>query len=387
MAIPIKYNLRNLFVRKVSTMMTLFSIALVVAVFLALMSLATGMSRTFTASGDPRNVIVLRKSAVSETNSAVTKAEYQVVRYLAGIDNGSSGAPLVSPELIILLNIPRRGQAGSTNVMVRGVGPEAFELRPRLRLVAGRLFRPGLREMIVSRNIGGRFRDTDVGSRIKFGKGMWTVVGHFDAAGSANDSEMWCDVNELVNEFDRQGYSAILARSADPQAHAGLVAQINADRRLQLDAANERAFYDRQTAAAAGLKLLATIMTVFMGVGACFAAMNTMYAAVSNRTREIGTLRALGFPRSSVLLSFLIEAGLLALIGGGVGCLLALPVNGITTGTSNFNTFAEITFNFRITGGLMVAALVLSGFLGVLGGFFPARTAARQPIIESLRAQ
>ncbi|PYV13006.1 MAG: ABC transporter permease [Acidobacteria bacterium] len=367
MAIPIKYNIRNLFVRKVSTTMTLFSIALVVAVFLALMSLAAGMSATFTSSGDPSNVIVLRKSAVSETNSAVTKAEYQVVRYLAGIDNGSSGTPLVSPELIILLNIPRRGQAGSTNVMVRGVGPEAFELRPRLRLVAGRLFRPGLREMIVSRNIGGRFRDTDVGSRIKFGKGMWTVVGHFDAA--------------------RQGYSAILARSADPQAQAGLVAAINADRRLQLEAVNERAFYDRQTAAAAGLKLLATIMTVFMGVGACFAAMNTMYAAVSNRTREIGTLRALGFPQSSVLLSFLIEAGLLALIGGGVGCLLALPVNGITTGTSNFNTFAEITFNFRITGGLMVAALVLSGFLGVLGGFFPARTAARQPIIESLRAQ
>jgi putative ABC transport system permease protein len=386
MAIPIKYNIRNLFVRKVSTTMTLFSIALVVAVFLALMSLAAGMSRTFTASGDARNVIILRKSATSETSSAVTKAEYQVVRYVRGVDPGSTGKPLISAELLILLNIPRRGQAGATNVLVRGVNPEGFELRPQLHLVAGRLFRPGMREMIISRSIAARFLNTDVGSRLKFGKGMWTVVGHFDAEQTASDSEMWCDANELIAEFDRQGYSSILLRSGDPSTQAGLIAELNSDRRLQLDAMNERAFYDRQTVAASGLRLLATIMTVFMAVGACFAAMNTMYAAVSNRTREIGTLRALGFSRGTVLSSFLIEAGLLALIGGGVGCLLALPVNGVTTGTNNFNTFAEITFNFRITAGLIVAALVLSGFLGVLGGFFPARSAARQPIVDALRA-
>ena len=218
MAIPLKYNIRNLFVRKVSTAMTVFSISLVVAVFMALMALATGLDKTFTSSGDPRNVLVIRKSAQVETNSTVRKSEYQIIRYLPGIDTGANGQPQLSPEVIVLLNIPRRGEQLGANVIVRGVGPEGFELRPQLRMVEGRLFRPGFREMIVSLNIARRFQNTDVGNQMKFGKGMWTVVGHFDASRTAFDSEMWADVDELVSEFGREGYSSVLLRSRDPKA-------------------------------------------------------------------------------------------------------------------------------------------------------------------------
>lgn len=387
MAIPLKYNLRNLFVRRISTTMTMLSIGLVVAAFLAIMALATGLDKTFTSSGDARNVLVIRKSSQVETNSTVTRAEHQTIRYLAGIDKGANGEPLVATEVIVLINVARRTQAGSANVIVRGVSPQSFEMRPQARLVEGRLFRPGFREMIVSRNIAGRFQGMGVGDRLRFGKGMWAVVGHFEAAGTSFDSEMWADVEELVTEFGRPGYSSLLLRSRDGRTRSDLIARINEDRRLQVEALSEADYYDRQTIAGIGIKTLAMLMTIFMGIGACFAAMNTMYAAVSNRTREIGTMRALGFSRWTILGSFLIEAILLALIGGGLGCLMALPVHGITTGTANFNTFSEITYNFRITFPLVVTALMLSGFLGVLGGFLPARSAARQPIIEALRSQ
>ncbi len=386
MGLPLKYNLRNLFVRKVSTTMTMLSIGLVVAVFVALMALSSGIDKTFTSSGDERNVLVVRKSSQVEGSSAVTKEEYQILRYLPGIDVGIGGQPIVSPEAIVLLNIPRKSQGGKTNVTVRGVGPPSFELRPQFRIVQGRLFRPGLREMIISRSLADRFENTEVGARMKFGKGMWTVVGHFDAGGTAPDSEMWADVNELASEFDRLGYSSVLFRARDAKIQADLIRQIDADRRMQLEALSEREYYDKQTVAGVGIKALATIMTIFMGIGACFASANTMYAAVSNRTREIGTLRAIGFSQGSILLSFLIEAVLLAAVGGGIGCLLALPVNGWSTGSANFVTFSEVTYNFRITFPLIVAALAISGILGVLGGFFPARSAARQPIIEALRS-
>jgi putative ABC transport system permease protein len=385
-AIPLKYNLRNLFVRKVSTTMTVFSIGLVVAVFIALMALANGIDKTFVSSGDPRNLLILRKSAQVEGNSAVTKAEYQILRYLPGIDVGANGQPLISPEAIVLLNIARKDGTGMSNVTVRGVGPEAFPLRPQLRMVEGRLFRPGFREIVVSNNLAARFAGIELGKSFRFGKGDWTVVGHFEAGGTSFDSEAWADVNDLISEFDRLGYSSVLLRSKDPKTQKDLIPQIADDRRLQLEAISESEYYGKQTLAGAGIKALATLMTLFMGVGACFASMNTMYAAVSNRTREIGTLRALGFSRGSILLSFLIEAVLLALIGGGIGSLLALPVNGISTGSANFVTFSEVTYNFRITFPLVVTALALSGILGVLGGFFPARSAAKQPIIEALRS-
>ena len=385
MAIPLKYNIRNLFVRKVSTTMTVFSIALVITVFITVMALATGLDKTFISSGDDRNVLVIRKSSQVETNSTVTRAEYQIIRYLPGIDPGSDGQPVVSGEVIVLLNLPRKGQAGSSNVIVRGVSPQGFQLRPQLRVVEGRVFRPGFREMIVSSKTAERFQNTAIGQQMKFGKGMWSVVGHFDAEETAFDSELWADADELIAEFGRQGYSSLLLRCGATRPRQELISQINNDRRLQVEADSERDYYERQTLAGIGIKTLATLMTFFMGIGACFAAMNTMYSAVSNRTREIGTLRALGFSRGSILLSFLMEAVFLALIGGLVGCVLALPVNGITTGSSNFNTFSEVTYNFRITLPLILAALVLSGLLGVIGGFFPARTAARQPIFASLR--
>jgi putative ABC transport system permease protein len=366
--------------------MTVLSIGLVVAVFVALMALASGIDKTFISSGDARNVLVLRKSSQVEGNSAVTKAEFQILRYLPGIDTAATGHPLISPEVIVLLNVARKDGSGMSNVAVRGVGPEAFALRPGLQITAGRLFRPGFREMVVAQNIAARFTGMSLGQQIRFGKGNWSIVGLFEAGGTSQDSEIWTDVDELISEFDRIGYSSVLLRSGDAKAQLDLIKQIADDRRLQLEGISERAYYDKQTLAGAGIKILATLMTAFMGIGACFAAMNTMYAAVSNRTREIGTLRALGFSRGSILASFLIEAVLLALIGGGIGSLLALPVNGISTGSANFVTFSEVTYNFRVTVPLVIVALALSGVLGVLGGFFPARSAARQPIIEALRS-
>jgi putative ABC transport system permease protein len=386
MAIPLKYNVRNLLVRRISTAMTVLSIGLVVAVFLCLMALSAGIERTLTASGDPGNVLVLRKSAQVESQSAVTKSDYQIIRYMDGIAQGPGGEALVSPEVLVLLNIQRRGQGGASNVNVRGVGTASFALRPYVRVVEGRLFRPGFREMVVARSLAGRFENTGVGRQMRFGKGTWTVVGHFDAGGTAFDSEMWCDADELMSEFDRSGYSSVLLRSRDDRAQRSLISLIGADRRMQLEAIDEKAYYEKQMVAGIGIRILATVMALFMGTGACFAAMNTMYAAVSNRTREIGTLRALGFSRGNVLLSFLFESVLLALVGGGIGALLALPVNGLATGSANFMTFTEITYNFRITLPLIVTALALAGALGVLGGFFPARAAARQQIIEALRS-
>lgn len=386
MAIPLKYNLRNLFVRKLSTAMTVLSIGLVVAVFTALMSLAGGIERTFTSSGDTRNLLVLRKSSQAEGNSAVTKAEYQVIRYLPGIDRNAGGQTLISPEVIVLLNIARKNGTGMSNVTVRGVGQEAFELRPNLHMVHGRIFRPGFREMIVSQGLADRFSGLEPGGNIRFGKGQWNIVGVFAAGGTAFDSEIWAGNDELSAEFDRQGYSSVLMRCGDLKSRLDLIRQIADDRRMQLEAVSEREYYDKQTVSGLGIKALASLMTLLMGIGACFAAANTMYAAVSNRTREIGTLRALGFSRGSILASFVIEAVLLALIGGLAGCLLALPVNGISTGSANFGTFTEVTYRFQITFPLILSALALSCALGIVGGYFPARSAAAQPIIDALRS-
>ncbi len=366
--------------------MTVLSIGLVVAVFIALMALGNGIDKTFTSSGDPRNLLILRKSSQVEGNSAVTKSEFQILRYLPGIEQGPDGQPLLSAEVIVLLNLGRKDGGGMSNVIVRGVGPQAFPLRPELTVIQGRLFNPGFREMIVSRSLASRFGNLEVGKLLRFGKGSWTIVGHFDSGGRSFDSEIWASNEELITEFDRRGYSSVLMRVGDSRTRRDLIKQIADDRRMQLEGLSEREYYDKQTLAGAGIKFLATLMAVFMGIGACFAATNTMYAAVSSRTREIGTLRAVGFSRGSILASFLIEAVFLALIGGGIGSVLALPVNGISTGSANFVTFSEVTYNFRITFPLVVSALALSGMLGVLGGFFPARSAAKQPIIDALRA-
>jgi len=386
MAIPLKYNLRNLAVRRTTTAMTASSITLTVAVFVILMALAQGLQLSLTATGQPNNILIMREGSQSEATSSVTREALQVIKYLAGVAKDDKREPWVSPELIVLINLPRRGQTQGSNVTIRGLGPAGPSLRPEYKLVEGRFFRNGLREVMVSRKISQRFQTCGLGDRLKFAKGYWTVVGIFDAGNTAYDSEIWTDANDLAADFDRDGYSSVLLRAADASALKRLTDQIANDRRLHLKPQTEREYYEKQTRFAGPIKALGLFIAALMAVGACFAAMNTMYAAVARRTREIGTLRVLGYSRGSILLSFIIESILIAAVGGILGCLLALPINGVTTGTTNFATFSEVAFNFRVTPGLLLNGMIFSVLMGFLGGFFPAWRAAHENIVTALRS-
>ncbi|MFB3920924.1 MAG: ABC transporter permease [Terriglobia bacterium] len=386
MAIPLKYNFRNLRVRRTTTLMTAFSITLTVTVFLVLMALAQGLQTSLTATGHPLNLLVMRDGSQSETQSSVQRDSLQVLRYLEGIAKNEKSEPWVSPELIVLINLPRRGQEQGSNVTIRGLGPEGFALRPEFKLIEGQPFRSGMREVIVSKRIAERFQNCGLGEKIKFAKGYWTVVGVFDVGNTAYASEIWTDTNDLAQDFDREAYSSVFLRAADGGALDRLKQQIADDRRLHMKAQTEKEYYERQTSSAAPIKALGIFIAGLMAVGASFAAMNTMYAAVARRTKEIGSLRVLGFSRGSILLSFIIESVLIATLGGALGCILALPINGVTTGTTNFMTFSELAFSFRITPGLLLGGMIFAVLMGFAGGLFPAWRAAHENIVTSLRS-
>jgi putative ABC transport system permease protein len=358
---------------------------LVVAVFIGVMALARGLEEAFVATGDPLNVVVLRQGSQVETSSSVRRDALQAIRYLPGVATDAAGGPLVSPEVIVLLNLPKRADGQGANVLVRGLRATGFELRPQVRLIQGRMARLGLREVIVGRSIAERFQNAGLGERLRFGRSHWTVVGIFEAGRTAFGSEIWTDATELADDFDRADYSAVLLRAESPLALRAIARRIDSDQRLHLKAQAEPEYYAEQTKTAGPIKVLGSFMAILMAIGASFAVMNTMYAAVARRSREIGVLRVLGFQPASILLSFLGESVLLALLGGLVGCLLALPIHGLTTGTMNFRTFSDISFAFRITPDLLLTGLGFSLAMGALGGFLPARLASRQPMVETLR--
>jgi len=386
MAIPLKYNLRNLAVRRTTTLMTAFSITLTVTVFVVLMALARGLETSLSATGHPLNLLVMRDGSQSETQSSVQRDSLQVIRYLEGIAKNEKGEPWVSPELIVLINLPRRGQAQGSNVTIRGLTPAGFGLRPEFKVVEGRQFRSGLREVIVSKKISDRFQNCGLGDKVKFAKGYWTVVGIFEVGNTAYASEIWTDPEDLGQDFDRDAYSSVFLRAVDSSTLNRLKQQLADDRRLHLKAQTEREYYEKQTSSAAPIKALGIFIAGLMAIGASFASMNTMYAAVARRTKEIGALRVLGFSRGSILLSFVIESVLIALVGGAIGCLLALPVNGVTTGTTNFTTFSELAFNFRVTPRLLLNGMIFAVLMGFIGGLFPAWRAARENIVTALRS-
>jgi len=386
MAIPLKYNLRNLTVRRTTTLMTAFSITLTVTVFVVLMALARGLETSLSATGHPLNLLVMRDGSQSETQSSVQRDSLQVIRYLEGIAKNEKGEPWVSPELIVLINLPRRGQAQGSNVTIRGLTPAGFGLRPEFKVVEGRQFRSGLREVIVSKKISDRFQNCGLGDKVKFAKGYWTVVGIFEVGNTAYASEIWTDPEDLGQDFDRDAYSSVFLRAVDSSTLNRLKQQLADDRRLHLKAQIEREYYEKQTSSAAPIKALGIFIAGLMAIGASFACMNTMYAAVARRTKEIGALRVLGFSRGSILLSFVIESVLIALVGGAIGCLLALPVNGVTTGTTNFTTFSELAFNFRVTPRLLLNGMIFAALMGFIGGLFPAWRAARENIVTALRS-
>ena len=386
MAIPLRYNLRSIGVRRTGTLMAVLSVAATVAVFISTMALWRGLEAAFTSTGHPRNLIVIRQGAQVETNSSVEREKLQVLKYLPGIERDSAGEPLVSAELQVLAFLPR-ASGERAHVILRGISPAGLPLRPQVSLVEGRLFRSGLREVIASRTLARRFA-LAIGQPLRVeGGNPWQVVGLFDARGSAYDSEIWADVNVVTEEFKRPIFSSVLLRATDASALTALVARIDEDRRLHLQARGEIEYFRDQTRASMPIKILGYFIALIMSVGACFAAMNAMYASVAHRTREIATLRVLGFGRRAVLAAFLIEAVMLAVAGGALGCAAALPIHGVSTGTMNFNTLAELAFYFRITPGLLAAGIAFAALMGAFGGLFPALLAARQSIVHCLRAK
>jgi putative ABC transport system permease protein len=378
--IPIKYNLRSVVVRKMGTAMTIIGVALTVAVFISILAMVRGLESTYIDTGDPLNLILIRQGSQSETNSFFDRSVKDIVETMPGVESAAG-------EAIVLFNHARI--TGETaNVLVRGISENSLALRPKLKIAEGRMFKPGLREMVVSRSVSNRFKDARLGDALKIGRTTWSVVGILDAAQTPFDSEIWADYTEVSQEFDRTGvYSSILLHAADGDAVASLKARLKSDRRVKLDVFTENEYFASQTSSATPIRVLAYFVAVVMAIGSCFAVMNTMYAATSRRTREIATLRVLGYRRWAILTSFLIESVVLGIAGGIAGCLLALPVNGISTGTMNMNAFAEVIFQFKVTPLLMLEGIAFAAAMGGLGGALPARLASRVPIVQALRAE
>ncbi len=384
MRIPLKYNLRSLRIRWHSTLMTAFGVGLTVAIFVMMLALTHGLDSTFNDTGYEDCLIVIRQGSQNEVNSYYDRSLYETIRLLPGVARDSSGEPMAAGEIVVIVNEPRVG-GDTANLCIRGTSAEGFRLRPEVRIVEGRRFDKSVRELIVSRSVANRFKNMSLGSELQIGTGVWHIVGVFDAGNSAYGSEVWGDYDDIAQEWNRPIYSSVLLRVESPEAADRIERRIADDRRIQLEAINQKEYFRQQTVSSVGIKALGGFIAVVMGIGSCFAAMNMMYGAVMGRFKEIGTLRALGFPRRSILASFLLESVVVALLGGLLGVVMALPIHGISTGTMNFGTFSEVLFNFRITPWIMFEGLAFSVVVGLLGGFLPARRAARIKLMEVLR--
>jgi len=385
MTIPLKYNIRNLVVRWRSTLTTMLGIALVVAVFVMVMALARGLQATYINTGDARNLLVLRKGSTAESSSQIERAKVRMFKYRDEIARDAGGEPMLSAEIIVLILLDRM-DGGTANVIVRGIGSQGLALRPTIRLVEGRMFRPGVHECVVSRRIADRFKKCRLGESFHAGKADWTVVGIFDAQRTAYDSEVWTDADEARDAFNRSFYGSALLRPASAQAGEALTQTLEADKQLYVRVLSETKYYDEQTKNAGPIRFMGMFLATVMSIGAAFAAMNTMYAAVGARTSEIGTLRVLGFRRRQIYGSFLLESVVLALAGGMLGCLASLPLNGLATGTMSWTTFSEVTFQFQITSDLLAQGMAFALVMGVLGGLLPARMAASKPVLDAIHA-
>lgn len=366
--------------------MTALGIALTVTTALFIMALLAGLQRAFVTSGNPLNVMVVRKGSTSELTGPFPSEDFGTLKTLPGIAKDSQGEPMVSGETVVVIVLPRADGSGEVNVSVRGMMPDGRELRSGVKLLQGRWFTPGQRQVVVSESIHKRFKDANIGDTISFGKGKWQVVGIFDAGGSAYESEIWGDVNQMNSDFDRQGvYSSAYLRATDPVSAEALKNRVSDDQRLKLDGALETEYYARQTSSGAVIRFIGWLVAGIMAIGSSFAAMNTMYAAVAYRGREIATLRVIGFSRPAILTSFVLESLLLALLGAAIGIVLMLPFNGMATGTSNQVTFSEVVFTLRITWAVAMAAVGFALIMGFIGGLAPAWHAARQNILTALR--
>ena len=388
MKIPFVYNARSVLQRPVSTALTALGIGLVVAVFIGMLALANGFRAALTRTGTDRNVVVLRRGADTELVSGIVREDASTIAASPHIAAGPDGRPLVSPEVYVVVPLPRPGRDSNAvaNVVVRGVSPAAWEVRANVKVSQGRRPESGRSEVCIGDKIAGRFDHTGVGETLRFAGRDWSVVCHFSAGGSAFESEIWGENEQFMPVFRGQVFQSVTFRLKDPAAFAEAKRALEGDQRLTVDVHRENELYAGQSRVLeAILRALAIVITSIMAVGAVFGAVNTMYAAVATRAPEIAVLLTLGFRPRSVLASFLVESALIAGVGGVIGALLALPINGIVTSTTNWASFSEIAFSFRVTPGLLLAGFVFAVVMGVVGGFFPARRAARVPVVEAIR--
>jgi ABC-type antimicrobial peptide transport system permease subunit len=388
MKIPVKYTVRNIGTRRLTTALTVSGIALVVFVFSAVLMMAYGLQKALVSTGSDNNVIVLRKSANAEITSIISRDQGNIIMSMAQVARAADGKPLASGEIVVIINLHYANTEGWGNLTVRGVSPEAMTIRPQVKLREGRMFRWGSREIIAGKATTKRWQNVSVGDRVKFGGDQWTIVGVFESEGNGFESEFWGDVDQLGQAFQRPVYSTVTLRLDRPEALGEFTSAFEKDNRLQeLEAKREKQFYEEQSEAMSMfIRILGIAVTVIFSLGAIIGAMITMYAAVANRTVEIGTLRALGFQRRSILGAFLVESLLLALVGGGAGLLLASFLQFFSVSMMNFSSFSELAFSFSLSPSIIVWSLAFSVIMGFVGGFLPAIRAARMNILAALRA-
>ena len=382
--IPLKYSLRSLRVRWVTTLLTCLAIGVVVFASVLTFGMIDGIEHALTASGDASDIIIMRKGSNDEMSSTVTQTQAREVSNLTGIATAPDGAPLASREFVTIALKPRRNDGGTANVIVRGLEEVGRQLRPGFKIVEGRDITPGVNEVITSRGIARRFENLELGEEFEINNVDFSVVGYFEADGSSAESEVWTDLRDLTSAQRMEGaVSVVNIRTEDETARTAIIERIRDDEQFKLKAITEPDYFENQKSAAIAIKVVAYIIATFLTVGAMFAAANTMYASVASRGREIGTLRAVGFPRRAVLVSFMLEALLLCCLGGALGCLATLPLNGLSGGTSI--AFSEITFAFRFGPSVFVQGMLLAIAMGLIGGLFPALRAIRLQITNALR--
>ncbi len=386
MAIPVSYSLRNLTTRRLTTLLTASGMALVVFVFASILMLSAGLEKTLIETGSDDNVIITRKSANSEVQSGVERLQAAIIESLPEIATDSKGEPLLARELVVLISLPKRGSNKPANVVIRGIQAASMQLRPQVTLLEGRMPRPGLSEIMAGSSIASRFKGGGIGETLRFGMRDWTVVGVFDAGATGFSSEIWGDATQLMQAFRRPVYSSLTFRLRDSSEFPAVKARLDADPRLTVDVRRETRYYrDQSEAMAKFLRILGLSLTVIFSIGAIIGAMITMYAAVANRVGEIGTLRAMGFQRSSVLAAFLLESLFLGLIGGVSGLFCASFMQLITISTMNWQTFSELAFSFTLTFDIAWKSLLFSVAMGFIGGVIPAVRASRLKIVDALR--
>jgi ABC-type lipoprotein release transport system permease subunit len=387
MPIPISYSFRNLWTRRMTTVLTVAGMAMVVFVFAATLMLADGLQKTLVETGSPDNVVVIRRAAQSEVQSGVERLQASIVESRQEIALGEDGRPLLAKELVVLINLPKRGSNKPANVVIRGIGSASLTIRPQVKLTTGRMPRPGSAEIITGAGIAKRFEGAGLGEHLRFTQRDWTVVGIFDAGSTGFSSEIWGDADQLMQSFRRPVYSSVTFKLKDSSQFEALKTSLESDPRMTVEAKRETTYYlDQSEAMAKFLRILGLALTVIFSLGAIIGAMITMYAAVANRVVEIGTLRALGFQRRSILLAFVMESLFLGLLGGLAGLFAASFLQLLTISTMNWQSFAELAFSFTLSADVALKSILFSLFMGLAGGLLPAFRAARMNIVDALRA-